>query len=100
MLMRFFIEANIWYAEPRRKESSRRQDMEINSGDLERRLVDLETKHSFQEASILDLSAVIVSQAARIDALESVVRGLRDKVKDLVGEGQEPLPPNERPPHY
>jgi SlyX protein len=74
--------------------------MERDDGVVERRLVDLETKHSFQEASILDLSAVIVEQAARIEALESVVRGLRDKVKELVGEGQSPLPPDERPPHY
>jgi SlyX protein len=76
------------------------EQMEREAGDVERRLVDLETKHSFQEASILDMSAMIVEQAARIEALESVVRGLRDKVKELVGEGRSPLPPDERPPHY
>lgn len=74
--------------------------MERDAGDIERRLVDLETKHSFQEASMIDMSAMIVEQAARIEALEAVVRGLRDKVKELVGEGQGPLPPDERPPHY
>jgi SlyX protein len=74
--------------------------MERDAGDVERRLVDLETKHSFQEASIIDMSAMIVEQASRIEALESVVRSLREKVKELVGEGQAPLPPNEKPPHY
>jgi SlyX protein len=74
--------------------------MEFDARDAERRLIDLETKHSFQEASLLDMSAMIVDQAARIEALESIVRSLRDKVKELVGEGQGPLPPNEKPPHY
>jgi uncharacterized coiled-coil protein SlyX len=74
--------------------------MESDAGDIERRLVDLETKHSFQEASMIDMSAMIVDQAARIEALEAIVRSLREKVKELVGEGQGPLPLNERPPHY
>ena len=67
---------------------------------LERRLVDLETKYSYQEASLLDMSKVIVEQASRIGALEAVVKGLREKVKDIAGEGQPPLPLNEMPPHY
>jgi len=72
----------------------------IEDSDIENRLVDLETKHSFQEAALLDLNAVIVEQAARIESLEAVVKLLRDKVKELSGEGQGPLPQGERPPHY
>ncbi len=74
--------------------------MEFDAGDVERRLIDLETKHSFQEASMIDMSAMIVDQAARIEALESLVRSLREKVKELAGGGEGPLPANEKPPHY
>jgi SlyX protein len=68
--------------------------------DCEGRLVELETKASFQEAALLDMSKLIVEQGARIEKLETTVRALRDKLKDVSGEGQSPLPENERPPHY
>ena len=71
--------------------------MEQNTDD---RLRELETRSSFQEAAIQDLSAMVVDQASRIERLESTLRALRDKVKELAGEGQGPLPPGERPPHY
>ncbi len=32
--------------------------------------------------------------------LEATVRALREKLKEVAGEGQSPLPANERPPHY
>jgi SlyX protein len=70
------------------------------SGESEARIVELETKASFQEAAIQDLSAMIALQDARIERLETTVRALRDKLKEFSGEGQLPLPENERPPHY
>ncbi len=66
----------------------------------EARLVALETKASFQEAALLDLNKAILEQGARIDKLEATVRVLRDRLKEASGEGQSPLPENERPPHY
>lgn len=77
-----------------------RRAMGTDSSDVEKRLIDIETKHSFQEAAILDMSKVLVDQASRIESLEAVVRGLREKIKELAGEGQLPLPTNETPPHY
>jgi uncharacterized coiled-coil protein SlyX len=74
--------------------------MEGDARDVEGRLVDLETKHSYQEAAILDMSKVLIEQASRMDALEAVVRSLREKLKELAGEGLLPLPQNETPPHY
>jgi SlyX protein len=74
--------------------------MEGDARDVKGRLVDLETKHSYQEAVILDISEAIVRQATRIDALEALVRSLREKIMDMSGEGQAPLPTDERPPHY
>ena len=66
----------------------------------EARLVELETKASFQEAALLDMSDVVNAQGSRIERLEATVRALRDKLKEISGEGQSPLPENERPPHY
>jgi SlyX protein len=77
-----------------------RRAIGMDSSEAEKRLIDIETKHSFQEAAILDMSKVIVEQASRIESLEAVVRGLREKIKELSGEGQLPLPTNETPPHY
>ena len=68
--------------------------------DLEGRLVELETKSSFQESELRDMSAILVDQETRIGRLEATVRALREKVKELSGEGQLPLPSQERPPHY
>jgi SlyX protein len=68
--------------------------------DADDRIVELETKASFQEAALLDLNNAIIDQEARIERLEATVRALRDRIKEASGEGQSPLPENERPPHY
>jgi uncharacterized coiled-coil protein SlyX len=68
--------------------------------EMERRLLELESKSSFQESELQDMSGALVDQDARIQRLEALVRDLREKVKELAGEGQGPLPTNERPPHY
>jgi uncharacterized coiled-coil protein SlyX len=69
-------------------------------GDFERRLIELENKNSYQEAELIDFSQALIAQDARIERLETTLRALREKVKELSGEGQTPLPANERPPHY
>ena len=70
------------------------------SEEADRRLVELETKSSFQEAAILDMSKILIEQATRLDKLEATVRDLREKMKESAGGGQPPLPVGERPPHY
>ena len=52
-------------------------------GGVDSRIVELETKASFQEAALLDMSKMIVEQGSRIDKLEVTVRDLREKVKGL-----------------
>lgn len=74
--------------------------MQGDRDNFERRLIDLESKNSFQESELLDMSKAIISQSARIERLEATIRDLREKVKELSGEGQPELPPDERPPHY
>lgn len=67
-----------------------------------RERVELEAKIAFQEKAITDLNEALVDQAktlmelaARVAALESVVRRLNHAV-DAAAE----RPPNEKPPHY
>jgi uncharacterized coiled-coil protein SlyX len=72
----------------------------MNAEDFERRLIDLENKNSYQEVELRDLSAAILEQDVRIERLESILRALREKVKEMAGEGQAPLAVNEIPPHY
>jgi len=67
---------------------------------FEKRLIDLESKNSFQESELLDMSKAIIDQSARIEKLEATIRALREKVKELSGDGQSQLPLDERPPHY
>lgn len=74
--------------------------MSAESEAFERRLFELESKSSFQESELLDMSKAMMDQNARIEKLESTVRALREKLKEVAGEGQSPLPANERPPHY
>lgn len=68
--------------------------------ETEKRLLALETKASFQEAALADMSKLVVDQDIRISRLEAALRDLRDRIKELNGEGQQPLPDGERPPHY
>lgn len=68
--------------------------------DADSRIVELETKASFQESALLDMSKMIIEQGSRIEKLEVTVRALRERVKEAIGEGQSPLPEGERPPHY
>ncbi len=72
----------------------------LEGQDLELRLIDLESKISFQESELIEMSVAVMNQDVRIERLEATVRALRDKMKELDGEGQPPLPANERPPHY
>lgn len=74
--------------------------MSAETKDIERRLIELESKHSFQESELLDMSKAIIDQDVRIERLEATARALREKIKEVAGEGQSPLPVNEKPPHY
>ena len=74
--------------------------MEESAEELARKIVDLETKSSYQEAALLDMSKAALERDARIERLEASIRLLRDKIQELSGEGRPPLPANERPPHY
>jgi len=67
--------------------------------DAEDRLTELETKSTFQEATSDSLSEVIVALEGRLEALEKRLR-LVEARGTGTGEGEEPNPLDERPPHY
>jgi uncharacterized coiled-coil protein SlyX len=67
--------------------------------DAEDRLTELETKLTFQEATSDSLSEVMVALEGRLVALEKRLR-LVEARSTGAGEGEEPNPLDERPPHY
>ena len=51
--------------------------------DFERRLVEIESKASFQESELIDMSKIIRSQDTRIARLEATLHALIEKMKEL-----------------
>jgi SlyX protein len=60
----------------------------------------LETKISYQEATIAELSSSLYDHEQRLERLERLFKELATKFKEVAGDGFGPLPANERPPHY
>lgn len=63
------------------------------------RLLDLENRNSHLERTVQELSEGLYAQQRQIDRMESQLRKINERLKDL-GPGQNDLPQNERPPHY
>lgn len=63
--------------------------------EIEKRLIDLETKISFQEDLIDTLNTTVYRQQSKIDQLEEAILELVDRMK-----ANEPRLPFEKPPHY
>jgi len=66
----------------------------------EGRIEALETKLSFEERTVSELSAEVFSQARRIERLEKLLRDLASKVKELSDSGEPSAPGDVRPPHW
>lgn len=68
--------------------------------DAAARLDRLESQLAFQEASLQDLSALVIEYRGRVERLEDALKSARAKLAELA-EAKEPgLPAQERPPHY
>ena len=68
--------------------------------DLEKHVVELETKISYQEHLIQELNEVITHQQKQIDALELRMRRIQDHLKNSASS-QIARPEEETPPpHY
>jgi len=68
--------------------------------DLNERIIELETKSSYQEHLIQELNEVIISQQKQIDALEASIQRMSDYLKN--NQGSQLARPDEEvpPPHY
>lgn len=72
----------------------------MDQNDYEDRLIELETKISFDEDIIEKLSDEIAKQQLEIENLKQIVRFMQGKLKDVVGSNVA-LPSEETPPpHY
>ncbi len=72
------------------------------TGDVETRLVDLETRAAFQDDLHEELNAIVARQDAELRELRLQVKALAERLKDL-GEampGAAPGALDEVPPHY
>ena len=67
----------------------------------EERLVNIESKITFQEDLIEELNKTVYQQQQKLDQLEEICRALARHVQALVEAGNEgKATANERPPHY
>lgn len=67
--------------------------------DIEKRLIDLETKISFQDKTIDDLSESVYKQQQHINQLEKTLDLFKKQIQADLDGGNE-IRPNEKPPHY
>jgi SlyX protein len=68
--------------------------------DLEHRMIELETKISYQDHMIQELNDVIVSQQRQIDALQQQLVRVRDHLKSTHSSGLARPDEEAPPPHY
>lgn len=64
------------------------------------RLVDIETKLAYQEATIDELTLAMNNQAKRIEQLEATCKLLIERISDMSPRSEPGSPADEKPPHY
>jgi SlyX protein len=67
---------------------------------IEERLVNIETKITFQEDLIEELNKTVYQQQQKLDRLEAICDSLAKHIQSLAEAGNEGKAANERPPHY
>ncbi len=67
---------------------------------IEERLVNIETKITFQEDLIEELNKTVYQQQQKLERLEAICDALARQVRSLADAANEGKPANERPPHY
>jgi len=67
---------------------------------MENRLIELETRLAYQEATLQDLNAIIAAQSQQIERLERVCRELANRIARSVENEQKGGTEDEVPPHY
>ena len=72
----------------------------MNTNELKKRVVELETRVAFQEQTISDLSDALVRQQGDLDRVGQMMQrlvGRMANIEEFRGQGSELEPP---PPHY
>ena len=67
---------------------------------LEERIVELETKLSFQEDLLQELNSHVITQQAQIDKLNVICHLLKDQYKEIISSLPDSTTGDEVPPHY
>lgn len=67
---------------------------------IEKRLVNIETKITFQEDLIEELNKIVYRQQQKLNQLEAICTSLARHLQSLDESGNFSIPVNERPPHY
>lgn len=66
----------------------------------EERIINLETKVSYQEDTIQELNKIVFEQQKRLEQIESAYRTLVARTKDITEETFAQQITDEKPPHY
>lgn len=67
---------------------------------IEERLLNIETKLTFQEDLVEELNKMVYQQQKKLDRLEAMCESLVRHIESLAEERNVGMPTNERPPHY
>jgi SlyX protein len=68
--------------------------------DVDKRLIELEIKISYQEDLIQELNAIVCAQQKKIAQLGESFEVLNDRIKELSASTPGSLVESEKPPHY
>lgn len=67
----------------------------------EERLINIESKITFQEDQLEELNKTVYQQQLKIERLEAICEALSNELRGLAEAGSDGRPAaNERPPHY
>ncbi|MEQ1437966.1 SlyX family protein [Fontimonas sp. SYSU GA230001] len=67
---------------------------------MEDRLIDLETRLTYQEATLHELNAIVTAQQQSIEQLERLCRELATRIARAAEGAQKGSAADEVPPHY
>jgi SlyX protein len=69
---------------------------------VEEKLIELETKFSYQEDLLSELNSIVSKQQRQLDELLKELRLVKEQLQEAVGQGaiQGEFQLNEKPPHY
>lgn len=70
---------------------------------MQDKLIDLESKFSFQEDLLLELNQVVIRQQKQLDEMAREIGALKQQLEEVAVLGstsEESAQQNEKPPHY